>query len=79
MSCKLANELDEMIGRSIRTVRVESSVSQKVLGKHLGISYQQIQKYEAGISRVPASRLFEISKYFDLPVSRFFPNGVLVT
>ena len=54
--------------------RNELNISQKCLADHLGITFQQIQKYENGKNRVSASRLFEISKILGVSVSYFFGN-----
>ena len=64
--------LDILVGKRIRTQRLVRKMSQSELGKHLGITFQQIQKYESGVNRVGAGRLQTIAKIFDLPVSVFF-------
>lgn len=53
-------------------VRVQSGVSQAQLGRSIGISFQQLQKYENARNRVSASMLYEIGRSLDVPVSRFF-------
>lgn len=64
--------LDILVGKRIRTQRLMCKMSQSELGKQLGITFQQIQKYESGVNRVGAGRLQTIAKIFDLPVSVFF-------
>ncbi|MDI1344542.1 MAG: helix-turn-helix transcriptional regulator [Pseudolabrys sp.] len=64
--------LDILVGKRIRTQRLVRKMSQSELGKQLGITFQQIQKYESGVNRVGAGRLQTIAKIFDLPVSVFF-------
>ena len=64
--------LDILVGKRIRTQRLLRKMSQSELGKRLGITFQQIQKYESGINRVGAGRLQTIAKVFDLPVNVFF-------
>jgi transcriptional regulator with XRE-family HTH domain len=64
--------LDISVGKRIRTQRLMRKMSQSELGKQLGITFQQIQKYESGVNRVGAGRLQTIAKIFDLPVSVFF-------
>ena len=64
--------LDILVGKRIRTQRLMRKMSQSELGKQLGITFQQIQKYESGVNRVGAGRLQTIAKIFDLPVSVFF-------
>lgn len=64
--------LDVLVGKRIRTQRLARKMSQSELGKQLGITFQQIQKYESGVNRVGAGRLQLIAKIFELPVSVFF-------
>lgn len=64
--------LDILVGKRIRTQRLHRKMSQSELGKRLGITFQQIQKYESGVNRVGAGRLQTIAKVFDLPVNVFF-------
>ncbi|MER9868505.1 helix-turn-helix domain-containing protein [Mesorhizobium sp. M0136] len=63
---------DRHVGRQIATVRVQSDVSQAQLARSIGISFQQLQKYENAKNRVSASMLYEIAKSLDVPISRFF-------
>jgi transcriptional regulator with XRE-family HTH domain len=67
-----ANFVDHGIGLRIRTRRLEIGVSQETLAEMLGITFQQVQKYEKGVNRVAASRLFELAAVLDVPVSYFF-------
>jgi transcriptional regulator with XRE-family HTH domain len=58
--------------------RVEVDMSQQILGGHLGLTFQQIQKYEKGMNRIGASRLQQIGKILEVPVAFFFdgaPDG----
>ncbi len=64
--------LDVLVGKRIRTQRLARKMSQSELGKQLGITFQQIQKYESGVNRVGAGRLQSIAKIFELPVERIF-------
>lgn len=64
--------LDVLVGKRIRTQRLVRKMSQSELGKQLGITFQQIQKYESGVNRVGAGRLQSIAKIFELPVNVFF-------
>ena len=64
--------LDVLVGKRIRTQRLLRKMSQSELGKQLGITFQQIQKYESGVNRVGAGRLQSIAKIFELPVNVFF-------
>ncbi|MGX8009044.1 helix-turn-helix domain-containing protein [Mesorhizobium sp. ORM8.1] len=63
---------DQHVGKQIAMVRVQSDVSQGQLARSIGISFQQVQKYENARNRVSASMLYEIAKSLDVPVSRFF-------
>ena len=63
---------DRHVGRQIATVRVQSDVSQAQLARSIGISFQQLQKYENARNRVSASMLYEIARSLSVPVSRFF-------
>ncbi len=67
-----ANFVDHGIGLRIRTRRLELGVSQETLADMLGVTFQQVQKYEKGVNRVAASRLFELASVLDAPVSYFF-------
>ncbi|RWP81270.1 MAG: XRE family transcriptional regulator [Mesorhizobium sp.] len=63
---------DQHVGRQIATVRVQSDVSQAQLARSIGISFQQLQKYENARNRVSASMLYEIASSLGVPVARFF-------
>ncbi|MEI9425291.1 helix-turn-helix transcriptional regulator [Mesorhizobium sp. Cs1299R1N1] len=63
---------DLHVGRQIATVRVLSDVSQAQLARSIGVSFQQLQKYENARNRVSASMIYEIGKSLGVPVSRFF-------
>jgi transcriptional regulator with XRE-family HTH domain len=67
-----ANFVDHGIGLLIRTRRLELGVSQETLAEMLGITFQQVQKYEKGVNRVAASRLFELAAVLDVPIGYFF-------
>ncbi|WP_273721609.1 MULTISPECIES: helix-turn-helix domain-containing protein [unclassified Bartonella] len=63
---------DISVGKKIRCRRRMMGLSQKALGHHLGVSFQQIQKYEKGINRVGAGRLQEIANILDVPIHFFY-------
>lgn len=63
---------DVKLGARIRIRRVEKGISQSDLGKILGLSFQQVQKYENGINRVGAGRLQQIATALDVPVTFFY-------
>ncbi|GAA5095669.1 helix-turn-helix transcriptional regulator [Bartonella acomydis] len=62
------------IGKKIRLRRNMLKMSQKTLGQHLGVSFQQIQKYEKGLNRVSAGRLQEIADLLNVPIAFFYAN-----
>ena len=67
-----ATEADKIIGERVKEIRERKGVTHMVLGKAIGVSFQQIQKYERGISRIIASRLFDISIALEVPITTFF-------
>lgn len=72
---KQPNPIDVHVGSRIRLRRNMNDMSQERLGDSLGISFQQIQKYERGTNRVGASRLQNIANILNVPVSFFFENA----
>lgn len=67
---------DIEIGKKVRALRDAQNMSQASLGDHLGVSFQQIQKYEKGMNRVTAARLQKIAAIFNVPLDHFYkPNG----
>jgi len=63
---------DTMIGGNIRALRLRRQMSQGALGKLIGVTFQQVQKYENGSNRVGAGRLAEIAFVFGVPVAALF-------
>ena len=68
------NPIDIHVGARVRLRRNLLGMSQTKLGRAIGITFQQIQKYERGVNRVGASRLFNLSHVLDVPVSFFFED-----
>jgi len=68
----MVHPVDEFVGLRLRWQRLKNKVSQEKLGKSLGVTFQQIQKYEKGSNRISASRLWNISKILGVPVNYFF-------
>jgi transcriptional regulator with XRE-family HTH domain len=66
------NPVDVHVGQRLRQRRVLVGLSQEKLARMVGITFQQVQKYERGANRIVASRLFELAKVLDVPVSYFF-------
>ena len=69
------NPIDLLVGSRIRRFRKGRKMSQAQLGKELGVTFQQVQKYENGKNRVGASRLQMISTALDVPVGQFFTDS----
>ena len=66
--------IDVHVGTRIRLRRTLLGMSQERLGEALGLTFQQVQKYERGVNRVGASRLFDLSRVQDVPISFFFDD-----
>ncbi len=64
--------VDVHVGRRLRLKRTILGLSQEAVGKQIGVTFQQIQKYERGINRMGASRLYDFAKALGVPVSYFF-------
>lgn len=69
---RLANSVDERIGKRVKGRRLEVDLSQEKLADLVGVTFQQIQKYENGVNRIAASRLWEMSKALGVPVQYFY-------
>jgi transcriptional regulator with XRE-family HTH domain len=67
-----AGKPDVELGKRIRLRRVEQHISQTELGDKLGVSFQQVQKYEKGVNRVGAARLQQIATALDVPITFFY-------
>jgi transcriptional regulator with XRE-family HTH domain len=74
MSAKEPNAVDVHVGARIRVRRMMLQLSQEKLAHGLGITFQQVQKYERGINRVGASRLQHIATLLGVPISYFFAD-----
>jgi transcriptional regulator with XRE-family HTH domain len=71
-----AGKSDEEMGKRLRLRRVEVKMSQSELGDKLGVSFQQVQKYEKGVNRIGASRLEQIADALGVPVGFFYGGSV---
>lgn len=69
---RAANAVDKKLGQRVRARRLEIGMSQERLAELLGITFQQVQKYEKGVNRIAASRLFDIAGALQQPVARFY-------
>ena len=68
--------VDRLVGNNVRMLRTLRGISQSFLGEQVGVTFQQIQKYERGVNRVSASMLFDIAKALNEDVRRFFEASV---
>ncbi len=68
------NPIDIHVGSRLRLRRNLLGISQTDLGKAFGVTFQQVQKYEKGTNRISASRLFNLSRVLDVPISFFFED-----
>ena len=72
MSVKRPDPVDVEVGHRIRIQRLSRGMSQTALANHLGVTFQQVQKYEKGVNRVGAGRLTRIAEVLGIPVNAFF-------
>ena len=72
---KLPSGIDRVVGQRIRWRRKELKLTQEKLGELLGLTFQQVQKYEKGVNRVSAGRLFEMSTAMGVPITYFFDGA----
>ena len=75
MATKAPNPTDRHVGSRVRMRRMMLSMSQEKLGDALGLTFQQVQKYEKGTNRIGASRLQQISHILQVPVAFFFEGA----
>ena len=72
MAVKAPHYVDQHVGRAIRELRRRQNVSQEKLAEILGLTFQQVQKYEKGSNRVSASKLYEVSRALGVGIDHFF-------
>jgi transcriptional regulator with XRE-family HTH domain len=70
-----ADNRDAEVGRRVRSRRLECRLSQTELADRIGVTFQQVQKYEKGVNRIGAGRLQRISEALEVPISFFFGTG----
>ncbi|MBM6593096.1 helix-turn-helix domain-containing protein [Microvirga pudoricolor] len=75
MSKKAPNALDQAIGAQVRIRRLQVSMSQEKLADALGLTFQQVQKYEKGTNRISVSRLDSIAKALGVDLAFFFESA----
>ena len=66
--------IDVHVGSRVRLRRTLLGLSQEKLGEALGLTFQQVQKYERGVNRIGASRLFDLARVLDVPIGFFFDD-----
>src|SRR3954471_8755620 len=71
---KKANPVDAHVGHRVRLRRMLIGMSQERLGELLGLTFQQVQKYEKGINRIGAGRLFEVAGILGVPIGFFYED-----
>src|ERR1700741_1767283 len=76
MAKKSPNPTDKYVGSRVRMRRLMLGMSQEKLGEKLGLTFQQVQKYEKGTNRIGASRLQHIAEILQVPISFFFDGAV---
>jgi transcriptional regulator with XRE-family HTH domain len=67
-----ARAWNKVVGNNVRVERNKQGITQEGIARDLGLSYQQLQKYETGANRISAGRLYEIAKIMKIPVDRLF-------
>lgn len=66
---------DVLVGQNIRICRLRRGISQEELGRRIGVTFQQVQKYEKGVNRVGASRLTQIAETLEVPITTLFEGA----
>lgn len=72
---KKSTEIDVHVGEQVRMLRALSRMSQERLGQHLGVSFQQVQKFEKGVNRLSSGYLWKIAQVFGVGVDRLFQDA----
>jgi transcriptional regulator with XRE-family HTH domain len=67
--------VDKLVAHRVRAYRKERGLSQVDLAKQLGVTFQQIQKYEHGINRIGAGRLYKLAEIFNVPIQALYPES----
>ena len=75
MSTKKPELVDELVAYRIRAYRKECRMSQMELASQLGVTFQQLQKYEKGTNRISAGRLYALAHIFGVPIQALYPNS----
>src|SRR2546421_10857632 len=75
VSPKQPDSIDKLVGRNIRIQRLAKGLSQTELANQLGVTFQQVQKYEKGVNRIGCGRLFQVASVLGADVTDFFEGG----
>ena len=75
MNRRRSSEADKIVGRNVRVYRLAKGLSQTQLGEQLGVTFQQVQKYENGTNRIGSGRLMQISRALEVPITAFFEGA----
>lgn len=67
-------DVEKNVGTQLKMLRMSRKISQKELARRMDITYQQVQKYEAGLNRISVSRIWQICKIFDITPNFLFEN-----
>jgi transcriptional regulator with XRE-family HTH domain len=74
-NARRANPMDAHVGSRVRLRRMLLGMSQEKLGEQLGLTFQQVQKYEKGVNRIGASRLFDLAQVLSVPIQFFYDDA----
>ncbi len=72
----MVENINKTVGFNLKNLRKERKLSQKDISAVLGVSYQQVQKYESGFSMLPLEKLYRLRHYYGVPYERFFENSI---
>ena len=75
MGQRSTNKIDEEIGRRLRARRLDLALSQEHVAQAVGVTFQQLQKYEKGVNRVSASKLFVLARILEISPARLMPTA----
>ena len=71
----MPDPIDKFVGNAIRQLRISKELSLSTVAEEVGVSFQQMQKYESATNRISASRLAKVSRALGVPIADFFPPG----
>jgi transcriptional regulator with XRE-family HTH domain len=78
MAGKRATPTDVLVGKNIRICRLQREMSQGELGRRIGVTFQQVQKYENGANRIGAGRLMQVASVLGVPLSALFDGAATI-